>query len=219
MDQITVLLADDHTLFREGLRMLLAQEQSIHVVGEAVDGLQAISLAEALQPDILLLDVNMPGLGGLEALPHIREKSSGTKVLILSGFSEADLMARALLLGAKGYLSKVLTSKELVKAIRTTYAGEIWAERKVLTEALESLRQKVEDASVPASDMREMLTDREQEIVTWVIRGMTNKEIAAELGISDKTVKTHLSHIFNKLKLSRRLQLTLYQLVDQTEID
>jgi DNA-binding NarL/FixJ family response regulator len=197
--------------------MLLAQEPAISVVGEAADGLQAIRLAEALQPDILLLDIRMPGLGGIEALPQIREKSPGTKVLILSGFSEGELMIQALQLGAKGYLSKLLTHRDLIKAIRATYAGEVWAERKVLSEVLESLRQKMQEKNLPLSDMQETLTDREHEIVKWVIQGMTNKEIATRLGISDKTVKTHLSNIFNKLKISRRLQLVLHRIVEQPD--
>ncbi len=217
MSPISVLIADDNTLFREGLRMLLAQEPVISVVGEAADGLQAIRLAEALQPDILLLDIRMPGLGGIEALPQIREKSPGTKVLILSGFSEDELMIQALQLGAKGYLSKLLMHRDLIKAIRTTYAGEVWAERKVLSEVLESLRQKMQEKNLPLSDMQEALTDREHEIVKWVIQGMTNKEIATRLGISDKTVKTHLSNIFNKLKISRRLQLVLHRIVEQPD--
>lgn len=217
MRRISVLIADDNTLFREGLRMLLAQEPAISVVGEAQDGLQAIRLAEALQPDILLLDIRMPGLGGIEALPQIREKSPRTKVLILSGFSEGELMIQALQLGAKGYLSKLLTHRDLIKAIRATYAGEVWAERKVLSEVLESLRQKMQEKNLPLSDMQETLTDREHEIVKWVIQGMTNKEIATRLGISDKTVKTHLSNIFNKLKISRRLQLVLHRIVEQPD--
>lgn len=197
--------------------MLLAQEPAISVVGEAADGLQAISLAESLQPDILLLDIRMPGLGGIEALPRIREKSPGTKVLILSGFPEDEFMVKALQLGAKGYLSKSLTHKDLVKAIRATYVGEVWAERKVLTEVLECLRQKVQEMNLSFSEMQEVLTDREQEIVRWVIQGMTNKEIAAKLKISDKTVKAHLSNVFSKLKISRRLQLALYRIVEQPD--
>ena len=106
MSRISVLIADDNTPFREGLRMLLAQESAISVVAEAADGLQAIRLAEALQPDILLPDIRMPGLGGIEALPQIREKAPGTKVLILSGLPEDEFMSQALQLGAKGYLSK-----------------------------------------------------------------------------------------------------------------
>jgi len=204
MNRITVLIADDHAMFREELGMFLAPEEDIQVVGEATDGLHAIGMTEALQPDILLLDVKIAAFGDIETLPKIREKSPGTKVLILSGFSEAEFMVKVLQLGAKGYLSNSLVPKDLVKAIRATKAGEIWAERKVVTEALEGLRQKMQAMNLPLSEIQEVLTDRECEIVKWVIQGMTNKEIAAQLGISDKTVKTHLSNIFSKLKISRR---------------
>ncbi|MBI3779665.1 MAG: response regulator transcription factor [candidate division NC10 bacterium] len=217
MDRIAVLIVDDHALFREGLVMLLSQETDIHVVGEAADGLQALSLVEILQPDIVLLDVTMPEVGGLEVLHKIRAKCPRTKVLILSGFPEGEFAAEALKRGANGCLSKTLTHKDLVKAIRVTHAGEIWAERRILTEIMENLRQKVHDLHLPLTEMRENLTDREQEVVEWVIQGRTNKEIAAQLGISDKTVKTHLSNVFNKLKVGRRLELLLYRVTNQSD--
>lgn len=214
MGRITVLIAEDHAIFRKGLRMLLAQEEDIQVVGEAADDLQAINATEALQPDILLLDAQLPGLGNLEALPQIRKKSPGTKVLILSGSSEEAFMGKALQLGAKGYLSKSLMPKDLVRAIRATYAGEIWAERKILTEVLESLRQEMQEMNLPLPATQKVLTNREQEIVESAIQGRTNKEIAALLGISDTTVKTHLSNIFGKLKIGRRLQLAHQRVVE-----
>jgi len=216
MNKITVLIADDHTIFREGLHMLLALEEGIQVVGEATDGLQTLSMVEAFQPDILLLDIRMPELTGLEVLPKIRAKSPGTKVLILSAFFDDDVIVEALQLGAKGYLSKTLTRPDLVKAVRATHAGELWAERRVLTQTLEGLLERVNNLHGSPPDGRETLTDREQEVVRWVIQGMTNKEIASQLAISEKTVKTHLSNIFSKLKVSRRLQLLLYRIVDHT---
>jgi RNA polymerase sigma factor (sigma-70 family) len=216
MDPIKVLIADDHAMFREALRMLLTQESGIQVVGEATQGDEALSMAEALEPDILLLDIRMPKVDGLTVLPKIREKSPRTKVLILSAFFEDDLIIEAMQNGAKGYLLKEATYKDLIKAIYATHAGELWAERKVLTQLLERLFQKVNDLHVPISEIRENLTEREQEIVKWVIHGMTNKEIATQLGISDKTVKTHLSNIFSKLKVSRRLELLLYRIADRT---
>jgi len=216
MDPIKVLIADDHAMFREALRMRLTQESGIQVVGEATQGDEALSMAEALEPDILLLDIRMPKVDGLTVLPKIREKSPRTKVLILSAFFDDDLIIEAMQNGAKGYLLKDATFKGLIKAIRATHAGELWAERKVLTQLLESLFQKVNDLHVPISEIRENLTEREQEIVKWVIHGMTNKEIATQLGISDKTVKTHLSNIFSKLKVSRRLELLLYRIADRT---
>jgi DNA-binding NarL/FixJ family response regulator len=213
MSQITVLIADDNAIFRDGLRRVLAQEKNIRVVGEATDGKQALIMTEALRPDILLLNVRLPEVNGLDVLPQIRAKSPGTKVLILPGYPEDAFIVAALQRGAKGFLPKTLTRAEIVKAIRVTRAGEIWAERKMLAQTLESLLQKVNDV-VP--ETREALTDREREIVTWVIQGMTNKEIAATLGISGNTVKTHLSNIFGKLKISRRLELLLYRIVDHT---
>ncbi len=216
MDLISVIIADDHTLSREGLRLLLAQEPAISVVGVA-DSNRAISMAEALQPDIVLLAVNIQELSALNALSLIRKKSPRTDVLILSGCPDDELMNAALQLGAKGYVSKTLSHKELVKAIQVVHAGEIWAGRKVLAGVLESLRHKTHEMNRSFSETQEALTDREQEIVGWVIQGMTNKEIAARLEISDKTVKTHLSNIFSKLKISRRLELALYQIVEQSD--
>ncbi|MDE2484896.1 MAG: response regulator transcription factor [candidate division NC10 bacterium] len=214
MSRITVLIADDYALFREGLHLLLAQEKGIQVVGQAMDGKQALIMTEALQPDILLLSVQLPAVNGLDALPRIRAKSPGTKVLILSGYPGDDFIVEALQRGAKGCLSKTLTRADIVKAIRVTHAGELWAERKVLTQTLESLLQKGNQS--PSQETHETLTNREREIIKWVMEGMSNKEIAAQLGISDHTVKTHLRNIFGKLKVNRRLQLLLYRIADRT---
>lgn len=215
MSQITVLIADDHALFRDGLRMVLAEgENGIQIVGEATDGKQVLSMTEALRPDILLLNVRLPEVNGLDALLQIRAKSSETNVLILPGYPEDDFTVKALQRGAKGFLSKTLTRAEIVKAIRVTHAGELWVERKMLAQTLESLLQKVND--VAPQETHEVLTEREREIINWAIQGMTNKEIGAKLGISNNTVKTHLSNIFGKLKITHRLQLLLYPIVDHT---
>lgn len=213
--QITVLIADDHALFRQGLAMLLAQDDAVQVVGEAADGFQTISIAETLQPNILLLDIGMPGLGGVEALSLIRKRAPRTRVLILCDSPDDESIIQTLQLGAKGYLSKTLVHQDLVRAIRTTHSnGEIWAERKILTQVLESLRLKVHGMGASLQEAQESLTARERDVVQWVLQGMTNKEIAVQLGIADKTVKTHLSNIFNKLKISRRLQLVLNRVVE-----
>ena len=206
-DPIRVLIAGDHALFREGLRLFLAQQEDMQVIGEAADGSQALRMAETLQPDILLLDVQMPKPGGLEILPNIRARSPRTNVLILSGVLEDAFIAEALQQGAMGYLLKTATHADLVKAIRTTHAGELWAQRKVLTQVLEHMRQEIRELRGPPSELRETLTDREREIVNEVMQGMLNKEIATQLGISEKTVKAHLRNIFRKLKISRRAQL------------
>ncbi len=216
MSPISVLIADDSTRFREELRMVLAQESAISVVG-AVDGHQASSIAEALRPDILLLAVNRPGQAALDMLPVIRKQSPNTHVLILSEESDDEFIGNALQLGAKGCVSKTVDHKDLVKAVRTIYVGEMWVGRKLLAGVLENLRQKTQEMNQPFSEAQSTLTIREQEIVGWVIQGMTNKQIAARLEISDKTVKAHLSNIFSKLKINRRLQLALYRIVEKTD--
>ncbi len=217
MEKITVLIADDHGLFREGLVLLLAQQDDIRVVGEAEDGLQTLSMTEALQPDILLLDIRMPKLSGLEVLKQMRVKSPRTRTLILSGFFEGELITDAFQHGAKGYLLKTARVEELIKAIQTTHAGELWAERKVLSQVMETMLQKMGELKTPLSTLRENLTKREHEVAKWVMRGMTNKEIASQLGISERTVKAHLCNIFSKLKVSRRLQLVLHQITERTD--
>ena len=213
--QIRVLIVDDHALFRQGLRMLLETEADIRVVGEAVDGREAVKQAESLRPDVVLLDILMPDMNGLEVIPKLREKSPESKVLILTGFLEYKFIAAALEDGARGYVVKTTDPRTLAKAIRAVQAGEIWAERKVLTEFLDGLLKRVNNLRRPLPAGQEPLTAREHEIVQWVIQGMKNKEIAGRLSISEKTVKTHLSNIFRKLNVSRRVELLLDRLVDQ----
>jgi DNA-binding NarL/FixJ family response regulator len=202
-----VVIAGDYPLFREGLSLFLARQEDMQVISEAVDSSQALRMAETLQPDILLLDIQMPNAGGLEILPSIRAMSPRTNVLILSGVLEDTFIAEALQQGAMGYLLKTATQTDLVKAIRTTHGGELWAQRKVLTQVLEHMRQQIRELQRLPVGLREALTDREREIVNWVMEGMLNKEIATQLSISEKTVKAHLRNIFRKLKVSRRAQL------------
>jgi DNA-binding NarL/FixJ family response regulator len=204
---VRVLIASEHALFREGLRLSLAQHEGMQVVGEAADGPQTLRLAEALQPDILLLDVQKPQAGELEILPHLRAESPRTHVLILAGVLEDAFIVEALQQGAMGYLLKTATQGDLVKAVHAVCAGELWVQRKVLTEVLEYMRQMIRELQCLPIEWQETLTDREREVVTWVMRGRTNKEIATQLAISEKTVKAHLRNIFPKLKVSRRAQL------------
>jgi DNA-binding NarL/FixJ family response regulator len=207
MHPVTVVIADAHTLFRQELGRFLAQQENIQVVGEAENGLQVLSRVEALQPDILLLDVRMFKTGGLEVLANIRAKSPRTKILILADLFKEEFIARALQHGAHGCLLRTAQPAELVRAICTTQSGELWAPRKLLTQLLEHLRQRLEELQGPLSAMSEALSEREQEVVSWAVQGMTNNEIAVQLGISAKTVKTHLQNVFRKLNVSRRVQL------------
>jgi DNA-binding NarL/FixJ family response regulator len=212
MDLITVFIADAHVLLRQRLSRYLAQQIDLQVIGDAADGRQVLSRVEALQPHILLLDVQMPKLGGLVVLPRIHAKSPRTKILLRADYFAEDFIARALQAGVHGCVLKTALPTELVKAIRTTHAGELWAPRKLLTRAVENLRQRVDELDGEPSALRDVLSDREQEVIIWAVQGMTNKEIAAQLGISAKTVKTHLQNVFRKLNLSRRMQLPRFPL-------
>jgi two-component system, NarL family, response regulator LiaR len=208
MDPITVLIADAHATFRQQLNGLLVHQKDVQVVSEATDGRQVLRRVEAFHPDILLLDVQIPNFGGFQVLPKIRAKSPRTKILILADCCEEEFIGEALQHGVQGCLLKLAPPTEFVKAIRTTHAGEFWAPRKLLARVVESLRARVEELQGAASHLREVLSEREQEVAILAVRGMTNKEIAVQLGISAKTVKTHLQNVFQKLKVRRRVQLS-----------
>jgi DNA-binding NarL/FixJ family response regulator len=204
---VRVLIASEHVLFREGLRLSLVQQEDMQVIGEAADGPQTLHMAEALQPDILLMDVQKPQAGEAEILSHLRARSPRTHILILASILDNAFIIEALQQGAMGYLLKTATQRDLVKAIHAIYAGELWVQRKVLTAVIEHMRQMIRALPGLPLELQETLTDRECEVVTWVMRGKTNKEIATQLAISEKTVKAHLRNIFPKLKVSRRAQL------------
>lgn len=215
MHKIRVLVVDDHALFREGLRLLLEREPDICVVGEAAGGTEALAQPETPTPDVVLLDLLMPDVSGLDILPKLREKYPEASILIVTGVLEPKFIAAALSGGARGYLAKTTPPPTLVKAIRAVHGGEIWAERRILTMFLDGLLKQVNGLRRPILG-QEQLTAREHEIVQWVIQGMRNREIAGRLQISEKTVKTHLSNVFRKLNVNRRVELLLSRL---TEVD
>jgi DNA-binding NarL/FixJ family response regulator len=208
MDVITVLIADAHALLRQRLSRFLAQQTDIQVVGEALHGRRVLHRVEALQPHILLLNVRMPKMDELKALPRIRAKSPRTKILLVADYFEEDFIASALQDGVHGCVLTTASPIELVKVIRTIHAGEFWIQRKLLTRVVKNLRQKVDELEGSPSELAHVLSEREQEVVIWAVQGMTNKEIAAQLGISAKTVKTHLQNVFKKLNVRRRVQLS-----------
>jgi DNA-binding NarL/FixJ family response regulator len=207
MDLITVFIAEANVLLRQRLSKCLAEQVDLQLVGDAADGRQVLSGVEALQPHILLLDMRIPERGELELLPKIWAKSGRTKILILAEYFEEEFIARALQHGVHGCVLKTAPPMEVVKAIRISHAGELWAPRRLLTQVVEALRHKVDEMEGSLSEMREALTDREQEVIIYAVQGMTNKQIATQLGISAKTVKTHLQNVFRKLKITRRGQL------------
>jgi DNA-binding NarL/FixJ family response regulator len=208
MDLITVLIADTHAILRERLSKFLAQQQDMQIIGEATDGRQVLRRVEVLQPHILLLDVRMPNMDALEVLPKIRARSPRTKILLLADYFAEDFIARALQVGVYGCVLKTALPTELVKVICAIHAGELWVPRRLLTQVVETLRHRVDELQGSAWKLRNILSEREQEVVIWAVQGMTNKEIAAQLGISATTVKTHLQNVFRKLNIRRRIQLS-----------
>jgi len=208
MAPITVFIAEAHILLRQALNKLLAQQEGIQVVGEAVEGLQMLHRLEGLQPHILLLDIELLEMGGREALHHIRVRSPRTKIVILADVFDEEIITRALQGGVQGFVLKTALLTELVKAIHSTYAGELWAQRKLLTGVVGNLRRRVNELQGFPSDRWAAVTEREQEVSIWAVQGMTNKEIATQLGISAKTVKTHLEKVFRKLNVRRGTQLS-----------
>jgi two-component system, NarL family, response regulator LiaR len=197
---IRVLVADDHGVVREGLRSFLALQDDIEVVGEAVDGEEAIEAVRRLSPDVALMDLVMPRMDGIEAIRHIRDESPQTRVIVLTSFVDEDKMLPAVRAGAAGYLLKDVEPQELVTAIRTVHGGAALLHPAVVAEL-------VREAGSPRGDG---LTEREREVLVLIARGRANKAIAFELGVSEKTVKTHVSNSLGKLGLTDRTQAALY---------
>jgi len=206
---VRILIADDHRIFRDGLRRLLEVEPDFEVVGEASDGRDAISLVREVKPDILLLDLSMPGVDGLEALRGISEQPGATRTLLLTAAIEKTELVTALQLGARGLVLKDSATSVLLTGIRAVVRGEYWVGRESVETLVDALRPLV--AGQPTKPRNAFgLTDREREIVAAVVAALGNKEIAGKLSITEKTVKHHLTNIFDKLGVSTRLELALF---------
>lgn len=208
--KIRIVIAEDHCLFREGLRLLLGTEKGIESVGEAVNGFQAIDVINDLKPDVVLLDINLSETNGIQPITAIRQKSPETKVLMLGFVTDEDTVFKSLMLGAKGYLLKNSTPSELIKAIKAVNRGEMWVERKLISKLFDEDAKVLFREEERVKKTKEGLTVREKEVLRALTKGFTNKEIGESLFISDKTVKTHLNSIFRKLNVTRRLQAILY---------
>ena len=209
---VRILLADDHPIFRDGLRRLLEAEPDLKVIGEACDGAEAVKMAQQLKPDILLLDLAMPRMPGLEAL---REMSSGpvsnsVRVILLTAAAEKKQIVEALQLGARGVVLKDSATQLLLKSIHTVMSGEYWVGRESVSNLVQYLRNLVQSSGEEAKQKKFGLTPRELEIVSAVVAGYSNKEMAEYFKISEDTVKHHLSNIFDKLGVSTRLELALF---------
>ena len=204
---IRVLVADDHAIVRKGIRALLATEADIEVVGEAADGKEAVEKAERLHPDVILMDLVMPGMDGIEATRRITTRQPETRILVLTSFAEDEKVFPALKAGALGYLLKDAGPEELVRAIRQVYCGESSLHPAIARKVLQELSRPPERPPTP-----EPLTERELEVLRLIAKGKSNREIAEELVISEATVRTHVSNILGKLQLASRTQAALYAL-------
>jgi two-component system response regulator NreC len=209
MSMTTIVLADDHHVVRQGLRSLLEAEPDFSVVGEAGDGLEAAQLVERLQPDVLVLDLMMPGLNGLEVTRQVSQRSSRTHVVILSMHPNEAYVLEALRAGATAYVLKESTSAELVRAVREAVAGRRYLSPPLSERAIEAYMQKAKSAAL---DPYETLTAREREVLHLAAEGHANAEIADRLFISRRTVETHRANLMRKLGLRSQTDLIRYAL-------
>jgi two-component system, NarL family, response regulator LiaR len=199
-DPIRVLIVDDHSVVREGLRTFLELQDGLEVVGEAADGEEAIVSATRLRPNVILMDLVMPQLGGVAAMRRLREEVPDARVIVLTSFLDDDKLLPALRAGAAGYLLKNAEPQEFARAVRAAHSGEAVLDPVVAARLVETL------AAADGQEPLDRLTPREREVLVLVGRGFSNKRIAKELGIAEKTVKTHVGHVLAKLGVTDRTQ-------------
>jgi two-component system, NarL family, response regulator LiaR len=204
-EPIRVLIVDDHAVVREGLRTFLELQDGIDVVGEAADGLQAVEQTETLKPDVVLMDLIMPRGDGVQAMRSLQEQGSRSRVIVLTSFLDDERLLPAIEAGAAGYLLKDVEPSELARAIRTAHAGEAMIDPTVAGRLLRTLAQPRHRSA----GQDEGLTRREREVLELIALGHSNKRIALELGVAEKTVKTHVGHVLAKLGVADRTQAAL----------
>ncbi len=213
--KIRVLLVDDHTIVRQGLRLFIEMQNDMEVVGEGGNGLEAVELAARLKPDVILLDLLMPHMGGVEATRKILENNAHARILILTSFGEDDKVFPAIRAGAQGYLLKDIQPRDLVQAIRETQQGKAQlhpdiARRLMTAVSRDAPVNEPPPAALPAELLE--LTERERDVLDLIARGLTNREIAEKMVISEKTVKTHVSNLLDKLGLEDRTRAAIWAL-------
>ncbi|MCX8061640.1 MAG: response regulator transcription factor [Anaerolineales bacterium] len=206
-DPLTVLIVDDHPIVRKGLRTLLLSEATIQAVYEAENGLQAIQIVQQHRPRVVLMDLVMSPINGVEAIERIKAIEPSTPILGLTAFAEDDKVFPAIKAGASGYVLKDIPPEELLQAIRDVAAGQSFLHPTIASR----LMREVTQTSTPLDDS-EQLTEREVEVLRWIARGLSNQEIAMKLHVSERTITTHISNILDKLHLANRTQATLYAL-------
>lgn len=203
MSKTKILIADDHSLVREGIIALLKLYDDVEVVGEAESGKEAIEKADTLKPDIILMDIAMPGLGGMEATLEIKKRHPDIKILVLSQYDDKEYVNRFLKAGVSGYILKRAVGSDLISAIRAIAKGQSYLHPSIAQKVIEGYVGKHKEAVDPY----ELLTDREKQVLKLIAEGYTHKEIASTLGISDKTVIAHQTNISEKLDLHTKAEL------------
>jgi two-component system nitrate/nitrite response regulator NarL len=213
---IRILVADDHAIFRDGLRKLLEGAEDVQIIAEASNGVECTKMLAKYKPDILLLDLRMPEKDGLAVLEEVNFDTTGTRVIVLTAAEDDRDVVRAMRLGARGVVLKQSASDLLLKSIRKVADGEIWLDNRMTAEVIDAFKKSSESGG---RREKPLLSDREKEIVQLVAQGFRNREIGEKLFISEQTVKNHLHNIFDKLGVSDRLELALYaihhRLIDQ----
>lgn len=210
---IKVVIADDHALLREGLRKMLSVEKDIFVVGEAANGDEVAKVVERMKPDVILLDLKMPKGDVVQNLLEIAARSPTTRVMILTAFADEESVLNAAKGGARGYVSKGVPMATLIQAIKAVHNGAVWIDKEIPSwgdfEEIAQAQSQPIDSSLPVDESIKALTKREMEILRLVAEGLTNEEIGKKIYISEKTVKTHLTNIFDKLKVNNRFKAAL----------
>jgi NarL family two-component system response regulator YdfI len=201
---IRILIADDHLVVREGLQLILSMEEDLEVVGEAPDGETAVRLVEELLPDVVLMDLRMPGMDGLQAIEQILARWPEMAIVILTTYNEDELMIRGLQAGARGFLLKDTGRQTLFHTIRAAARGETLLQPEVMMRVMAHTGQSAESTPATEPAEQDVLTERELEVLTAVARGDRNKEIALQLGVTERTIKAHLTNVYNKLGVDSR---------------
>jgi len=206
-EEIRILIADDHAVVREGLRALIETEDGMTLVGEAADGVEAVHKSQALEPDVILLDLVMPRKSGIEAIREIRERDPKARILVITSFAEDEKVFPAIKAGAQGYLLKDSSPRQLLRAVRHIHQGQPSMHPTIARKLMQEIQR---DSELPLAE--EPLTEREAEVLSLVAQGLTNQEVADRLFVSERTVRTHVSNILSKLHLANRTQAALYAL-------
>jgi len=207
---INIVISDDHALFREGLRKLLEAEPGMQIVGEAVDGEETVKVVRQLKPQVLLLDLSLPKLTGLEVLAELSKLELQTRTIMLTAAIEREQVVEALQLGVRGIVLKHSALQLLLKSIRCVNEGQYWVGQEGVSDLIHALRRLKPSRAVSEAPRNFGLSSREMEVIALIVAGYTNKDLARELGISENTAKHHLTNIFDKLGVSNRLELVLY---------